>query len=304
MSIASGGYGGATAESGAWFAIEVAYATYRSAIGIPEDIHPPAVGQAVGTVFLRRSLGEPSKGGAVGADHVQFDVGVNIDCAPDTQIVKVSDVGAAYEDYLLGTGKSMYHIPDLALIYVTANGTPFQRRERRAFDFLLQIGDFLATIGQLDGRVDEQPKCGSRHEQHHATTNQQSTKPVRHQETAKRARNRQDANFARAQQPAQPVCDQRNTRPVWFVRSLRLSRIEIRHQLLFHPPVGCSSRANIGAEVDESTMNPVNQPPAAPPPMRLPLSDSPFSPLHVVWAIVEAGCWLSVNSKTSKHSQK
>src|SRR5215217_5151443 len=63
-------------------------------------------------------------------------------------------------------------------------------------------------------------------------------------------------------------------------------------------------RAHIGAEVDESTMNPVNQPPAAPPPMRLPLSDSPFSPLHVVWAIVEAGCWLSVNSKTSKHSQK
>jgi hypothetical protein len=49
-------------------------------------------------------------------------------------------------------------------------------------------------------------------------------------------------------------------------------------------------RAYIGAEVDESTMNPIDEPPATPPSMWLPISDSPFSPFHIVWAMVEAGC--------------
>jgi hypothetical protein len=49
-------------------------------------------------------------------------------------------------------------------------------------------------------------------------------------------------------------------------------------------------RAYIGAEVDESTMNPVIKPPATPPPMRLPISDSPFAPLHIVQTIVEGRC--------------
>jgi hypothetical protein len=41
-------------------------------------------------------------------------------------------------------------------------------------------------------------------------------------------------------------------------------------------------RAYIGAEVDESTMNPIDQPPATPPSMGLTISDSPFSPFHIV----------------------
>jgi hypothetical protein len=48
--------------------------------------------------------------------------------------------------------------------------------------------------------------------------------------------------------------------------------------------------AYIGAEVDESTMNPVDRPRAAPPPMGLPISDSPISPFHFVQTMVEAGC--------------
>src|SRR5215208_4151112 len=48
--------------------------------------------------------------------------------------------------------------------------------------------------------------------------------------------------------------------------------------------------AHIGAEMDESTMNPVNQPPAAPLPMWLPISDSAFAPFHLVEIIVEGRC--------------
>jgi hypothetical protein len=47
--------------------------------------------------------------------------------------------------------------------------------------------------------------------------------------------------------------------------------------------------AYIGAEVDESTMNPVDRPRAAPPPMGLPISDSPISPFHFVQTMGEAG---------------
>src|SRR5215216_7470584 len=48
--------------------------------------------------------------------------------------------------------------------------------------------------------------------------------------------------------------------------------------------------AHIGAEVDESTMNPVNQPPAAEPPMWLLIPDSPCPPFHLVEIIVEGRC--------------
>src|SRR5215211_5950248 len=59
-------------------------------------------------------------------------------------------------------------------------------------------------------------------------------------------------------------------------------------------------RAHIVSERDESTMNPVNQPPAAPPPIRLPISASPFPPFHLVEIIVEGRCYPGVNGMTQR----
>src|SRR5215210_9210844 len=51
-------------------------------------------------------------------------------------------------------------------------------------------------------------------------------------------------------------------------------------------------RVHMVAEVDESTMNPGDQLRAAPPPMLLPISDSPYAPFHLVQTMVEEWCWL------------
>jgi len=56
-------------------------------------------------------------------------------------------------------------------------------------------------------------------------------------------------------------------------------------------------RAHIGAEMDEFAMNPANQPPATPPPVRLPISDSPLSPFHFVETIVDVRCYPGVTGE-------
>jgi hypothetical protein len=62
-------------------------------------------------------------------------------------------------------------------------------------------------------------------------------------------------------------------------------------------------RGHIGAQMDEPAMNQANQPRVTPPPMRLPISESPCSPFHLVETIVDARCYPGVNRRALSHGQ-